>query len=336
VGSTTSDLRAKDRGDGANGDYMLEVRDLHTYFRTMDGVVKAVNGVSFSVAPGASVGIVGESGSGKSVTSLSVMRLIEPPGWIANGEMIFKGRDLVKVSEDQMQKIRGDDISMVFQEPMTALNPVYTVGEQVAEVVRVHRSVSRRGAMARAVELFKMVGIPAPERRVKEYPHNLSGGMRQRVMIAMALANEPDLLILDEPTTALDVTIQAQILELVKDLRRDFNTAVLLITHDIGVIAEMSEEVIVMYGGKVMERATVMQIIKDPKHPYTKGLLNSIPSIGMRNKRLNVIAGAVPNPLNMPSGCPFAPRCPNVMDVCATLPELKKLEDGREVFCWLY
>jgi oligopeptide/dipeptide ABC transporter ATP-binding protein len=315
---------------------LLSVRDLHTHFKTMDGVVKAVDGVSFDIGPGASVGIVGESGSGKSVTSLSVMRLIEPPGWIAGGHIFFRGRDLASMSEEEMRKIRGDDISMVFQEPMSALNPVYTVGDQVAEVVRVHRKVSRRAAMNKAVELFKMVGIPAAERRVSDYPHNLSGGMRQRVMIAMALANEPDLLILDEPTTALDVTIQAQILELVKALRNEVNTAVLLITHDIGVIAEMSEEVIVMYGGKVMERGSSLQIIKDPKHPYTKGLLASIPSLGMKGKRLNVIAGAVPNPLNMPSGCPFAPRCPYAMEVCVTMPEMKPLEDGREILCWLY
>lgn len=315
---------------------MLEVQDLHTHFRTMDGVVKAVDGVSFNIAPGASVGIVGESGSGKSVTSLSIMRLIEPPGWIAGGKILFRGKDLASLSEEEMRKVRGDDISMVFQEPMTALNPVYTVGDQVAEVLRVHRKMSRREAMNRTVELFKMVGIPAPDRRVNEYPHNLSGGMRQRVMIAMALANEPDLLILDEPTTALDVTIQAQILELVKTLRTEVNTAVLLITHDIGVIAEMSDEVIVMYGGKVMERASVLQLIQEPKHPYTKGLLASIPSLGMKNQRLNVIAGAVPNPLNMPPGCPFAPRCPYVMDVCNTMPELKTIEDGRQVFCWLY
>jgi oligopeptide/dipeptide ABC transporter ATP-binding protein len=315
---------------------MLEVQDLRTHFRTMDGVVKAVDGVSFSVAEGASVGIVGESGSGKSVTSLSIMRLIEPPGWIAGGKIVFRGRDLVGLSDEEMRKIRGDDISMVFQEPMSALNPVYTVGDQVAEVLRVHRDMSRKAAMGRTVELFKMVGIPAAERRVHEYPHNLSGGMRQRVMIAMALANEPDLLILDEPTTALDVTIQAQILELVKALRQEVNTAVLLITHDIGVIAEMSDEVIVMYGGKVMERASVLQLIKDPKHPYTKGLLASMPALGMKNQRLNVIAGAVPNPLNMPPGCPFAPRCPYAMEVCTTMPELKTIEDGRQVFCWLY
>jgi peptide/nickel transport system ATP-binding protein len=315
---------------------MLQVRDLHTHFRTMDGVVKAVDGVSFDIGPGASVGIVGESGSGKSVTSLSIMRLIEPPGWIAGGQILFKGRDLVELPDEDMRKVRGDDISMVFQEPMSALNPVYTVGDQVAEVLRVHRKMNRRTAMARTVDLFKMVGIPAPDRRVHEYPHNLSGGMRQRVMIAMALANEPDLLILDEPTTALDVTIQAQILELVKNLRQEVNTAVLLITHDIGVIAEMSDEVIVMYGGKVMERATANQLIKDPKHPYTKGLLASIPSVGMKGRRLNVIAGAVPNPLNMPPGCPFAPRCPYAMEVCTTMPELKTLDDGRQVFCWLY
>ncbi len=320
----------------AANDKMLEVQDLHTHFRTMDGVVKAVDGVSFSIDAGQSTGVVGESGSGKSVTSLSVMRLIDPPGWVASGHIYFRGKDLASLSEEEMRKIRGNEISMVFQEPMSALNPVYTVGDQVAEVVRVHRDVSRREATNRAIELFKKVGIPAAERRVHEYPHNLSGGMRQRVMIAMALANEPDLLILDEPTTALDVTIQAQILELVKDLRRDFNTAVLLITHDIGVVAEMADNVVVMYGGKVMERATVMQLIQDPKHPYSKGLLASIPSLGMKGQRLNVIAGAVPNPLNMPPGCPFAPRCPYVMDVCTTMPEYKTLEDGREVFCWLY
>lgn len=334
--SRTKPKRVVAAGPESLNGKMLEVRDLHTHFRTMDGIVRAVDGVTFEIAPGASVGIVGESGSGKSVTSLSIMRLIEPPGWIAGGQILFRGKDLATLSDGEMQKVRGDDISMVFQEPMTALNPVYTVGDQVAEVVRVHRNVSRKEAMKKAVDLFKMVGIPAAERRVNDYPHNLSGGMRQRVMIAMALANEPDLLILDEPTTALDVTIQAQILELVKDLRRDFNTAVLLITHDIGVIAEMSDEVIVMYGGKVMEHAKVDQLIKDPKHPYTKGLLASIPSLGMKNQRLNVIAGAVPNPLNMPPGCPFAPRCPYVMDVCMSLPELKTLEDGRQVFCWLY
>jgi oligopeptide/dipeptide ABC transporter ATP-binding protein len=302
----------------------------------MDGVVRAVNGISFTVNPGTSVGIVGESGSGKSVTSLSIMRLIEPPGWIAKGELLFRGRDLLTLSEREMQRIRGNDISMVFQEPMTALDPVYTVGHQVAEVLRVHRNISRKEASRRTVELFKTVGIPDAERRVNEYPHNLSGGMRQRVVIAMALANDPDLLILDEPTTALDVTIQAQILELVKKLHQEINTTVLLITHDFGVIAEMSDEVIVMYGGKVMEHGNVLQIIKDPKHPYTRGLLASIPSLGLKNQRLNVISGVVPNPLHMPPGCPFAPRCPHAMEVCSAMPTLKMLDDGRDVACWLY
>jgi peptide/nickel transport system ATP-binding protein len=315
---------------------ILQVRDLHTHFRTADGVVKAVDGVSFDVTAGASVGIVGESGSGKSVTSLSIMRLIEPPGYIVAGEILFKGDDLLHLSDDAVRRVRGDGITMVFQEPMSALNPVYTVGDQVAEVIRAHRDVSKRAALQRAFELFTLVGIPDPEQRVREYPHNMSGGMRQRVVIAMALANDPDLLILDEPTTALDVTIQAQILELVKTLRDEVNTGVLLITHDIGVIAEVSEEVIVMYGGKVMEHASVLQLINDPKHPYTKGLLASIPSLGMKHQRLNVIAGTVPNPLRMPPGCPFAPRCPSVMDICSTMPELTSLDDGRQVFCWLY
>jgi oligopeptide/dipeptide ABC transporter ATP-binding protein len=315
---------------------ILDVRDLYTQFRTLDGLVRAVDGVSFSIRAGASVGIVGESGSGKSVTSLSIMRLIEPPGRIARGQILFKGRDLTGLSADQMRKIRGEEISMVFQEPMTALNPVYTVGDQVAETLRVHSDISRKEARDRTIELFKLVGIPAPEQRIKDHPHNMSGGMRQRVMIAIALANKPDLLILDEPTTALDVTIQAQILELVKTLRDEVNTAILLITHDMGVIAEMSEEVIVMYGGKIMEQADVVHLIKDPKHPYTQGLLASIPSLGMKNQRLNVIAGSVPNPLSLPPGCPFAPRCPHVMDVCTTMPEARILEDGRRVFCWLY
>jgi peptide/nickel transport system ATP-binding protein/oligopeptide transport system ATP-binding protein len=315
---------------------ILEVRDLHTYFRTADGIVRAVDGVSFAITAGTSVGIVGESGSGKSVTSLSIMRLVELPGWIAGGEIVFQGKDLLTLSEREMQRIRGDDITMVFQEPMTALDPVYTVGHQVAEVLRLHRKLSRKAATRRAIELFKTVGIPDAERRIDEYPHNLSGGMRQRVVIAMALANEPDLLILDEPTTALDVTIQAQILELVKRLRQEFNTTVLLITHDIGVIAEVSDEVIVMYGGKIMEHGAALQIIQEPKHPYTQGLLASIPSVALKSERLTVIAGTVPNPLRMPPGCPFAPRCPHVMEVCGTMPELKTLEGGRDVACWLY
>ena len=317
-------------------DPLLDVRDLHTHFRTGVGVVRAVDGVSFGIAPGASLGIVGESGSGKTVTSLSIMRLIEPPGFVAGGHILFRGRDMVGLSEREIRAIRGREICLVFQDPMTALNPVYTVGRQVAEALRAHQDLGRAAAMERAVSLFRLVGIPAPERRVHDYPHQLSGGMRQRVTIAMALANEPELLILDEPTTALDVTIQAQILDLVRELRQRVNTAVLLITHDIGVVTELCEQVVVMYGGRIMERGTVAQVTADPKHPYTTGLLASIPTRGMRGRRLAAIGGAVPNPLRMPPGCPFQPRCARAMDVCATDPGLRDPGDGRRVACWLY
>ncbi|MGH2390318.1 MAG: ABC transporter ATP-binding protein [Chloroflexota bacterium] len=303
----------------------------------MDGIVKAVDGVDMAIAPGKTLGVVGESGCGKSVTSLSIMRLVDLPGWIAAGQILFEGRDLVKLSEEQMRHIRGNKISMIFQEPMTSLNPVFTVGNQVGEAIRVHRKVSKHDAEARVVELFRMVGIPSPERRVRDYPHNMSGGMRQRVMIAMALALQPSLLIADEPTTALDVTIQAQILELIKDLRIKVNSAVLLITHDIGVVAEMADEVIVMYTGKVVEQGDVVSVLKSPKHPYTVGLLNSIPSLGQKDQRLNVIPGTVPSPLNLPKGCTFAPRCPHVMGICHEQePELKTLENGVKAKCWLY
>jgi oligopeptide/dipeptide ABC transporter ATP-binding protein len=315
---------------------LLEVRDLRTYFRARRGIVKAVDGVSFEVAAGRSLGIVGESGSGKSVTALSILRLIEPPGWIAGGRIWFKGRDLASLSEREFRSVRGGTICLVFQDPMSALNPVYTVGSQVVEALRAHQEIGRQAAMDRAIALFRMVGIPAPERRVHEYPHKLSGGMRQRVTIAMALANEPQLLVLDEPTTALDVTIQAQILDLVKDLRRRVNTAVLLITHDIGVVREMCEDVVVMYGGRVMEAGTVAQVTDEPRHPYTVGLLSSMPARQKRGHRLDAIGGMVPNPLRMPPGCPFQPRCPRAMDVCATMPPPRDPGDGRRVACWLY
>jgi oligopeptide/dipeptide ABC transporter ATP-binding protein len=318
-----------------SGDVLLEVRDLQTHFKTRAGVVRAVDGVSFDVPAGASVGIVGESGSGKSVTSLSIMRLISSPGFIAGGQILFQGRDIAGLSERDFRPIRGRDLALVFQDPMSALNPVYPVGKQVAEALRAHQKLSRRAALERAVELFSMVGIPAPERRVHEYPHKLSGGMRQRVTIAMALANEPSLLILDEPTTALDATIQAQILDLIRDLRRRVNTAVLLISHDIGVVAEICEEVVVMYGGRVMERGSVEQVTKNPRHPYTIGLLNSIPSPEMKGRKLSTIGGTVPNPLRMPPGCPFQPRCPKAMDICSTKPELSDAGDGRQIACWL-
>ena len=315
---------------------LLEVRDLHTYFRTGRGLVRAVNGVSFGVPAGGSVGIVGESGSGKSVTSLSVMGLVDAPGYIAGGSIAFKGRELTKLPDKAMRDIRGRDIGFVFQDPMTALNPVYRVGKQVAEALRAHQKVDRRAAMERAVQMFRLVGIPAPEQRVHDYPNNLSGGMRQRVVIAMAMVNEPDLLILDEPTTALDATVQAQILDLIADVRARVNTSVLLITHDIGVVKQVCSEVIVMYGGKVMERGATARIVAEPRHPYTTGLLGSLPSPGMRGQRLKMIPGSVPSPLNMPPGCPFASRCDKVMDACAEPPPLKTLDDGRQIACWLY
>ena len=315
---------------------LLEVRGLQTYFRSRAGLVKAVDGVSFALEPGSSLGIVGESGSGKSVTSLSIMRLIDPPGFVAGGQILFKGRDIISFSEREFRALRGSDICLVFQDPMSALNPVYTVGTQVVEALQAHQSISRRAAMERAVELFRLVGIPAPEHRVQEYPHQLRGGMRQRVTIAMALANEPELLILDEPTTALDATIQAQILDLVKDLQRRVNAAVLLITHDIGVVREICEQVVVMYGGRVMECGTVSQVTDDPRHPYTIGLLSSIPSPQKRGRRLETIGGAMPNPLLMPPGCPFQPRCPRAMDVCTVMPASRDPGDGRSVACWLY
>jgi oligopeptide/dipeptide ABC transporter ATP-binding protein len=331
----TAGVRVEPETAGGRRNALLEVRNLQTHFRTRAGLVRAVDGVSFDVPAGASVGIVGESGSGKSVTSLSIMRLISPPGFHAGGQILFEGRDVAGLSEREFREIRGRDLALVFQDPMSALNPVYTVGKQVAEALRAHQKLTRRAAMDRAVELLSMVGIPAPERRVHEYPHKLSGGMRQRVMIAMALANEPSLLILDEPTTALDVTIQAQILDLVRDLRRRVNTSVLLISHDIGVVAEICEEVVVMYGGRVMERGSVDQVTKDPRHPYTVGLLNSIPTPQMKGRRLSTIGGTVPNPLRMPPGCPFQPRCPKAMDICSTKPELSGAGDGRELACWL-
>ncbi len=334
--TVTSDTGRKSYELNPNGT-LLDVIDLKTYFKSMDGTVKAVDGVDFSLKPGQTLGVVGESGCGKSVTSLSIMRLVDRPGYLAGGQMMFKGRDLAKISERQMRDVRGDEISMIFQEPMTSLNPVFTVGNQVREAITEHRKVSKSEAQARTIELFRMVGIPSPERRVKDYPHNMSGGMRQRVMIAMGLALQPDLLIADEPTTALDVTIQAQILELIRDMRTKNNAAVLLITHDIGVVAEMADDVVVMYTGKVVEHGTVRQVLKTPKHPYTVGLLNSIPSIGQKGDRLNVIPGTVPSPLNLPKGCPFAPRCPHAMAVCREEePPLKTLPDGNAARCWLY
>lgn len=311
---------------------VLQVRDLRTHFRTANGTVRAVDGVSFDIRAGSTLGIVGESGSGKSVTSLSIMRLIEAPGEIVGGEILFRGRDLVKMPENEVRQLRGQSLCLVFQDPMSALNPVYRVGDQVAEALLAHSGMGRQAARARAVELLRQVGIPDPERCAGDFPHRLSGGMRQRVTIAMAMANSPDLLILDEPTTALDVTIQAQILDLVKGLPE---ATVLLITHDIGVVREICDDVVVMYGGRVMERGTVAQVTEDPQHPYTRGLLQSIPHAGLRGQRLQAIRGSVPSPLKMPPGCPFSPRCTNAMEICRTSPELTQTGDGRSIACWL-
>ncbi len=316
---------------------LLEVKHLKTDFRLKNGVIHAVNDMSFGVDRGEILAIVGESGSGKSVTSLSIMGLLQEPGKVAGGEILFKGEDLLKKSSKELQKIRGDQISMIFQEPMTSLNPVYRVKDQIMESIMTHMKLSKKEALSRTVEMLKTVGIPSPEQRANDYPHQMSGGMRQRVMIAMALSCNPELLIADEPTTALDVTIQAQILELLYSLREKFNMAVLLITHDLGVVAEAADRVIVMYCGEIMEEADVKSLFQRPMHPYTLGLLHSIPRIDDESgERLYMIKGMVPNPLHMPRGCPFSDRCDRRMDRCTReMPELKPV-DGHKVRCFLY
>jgi peptide/nickel transport system ATP-binding protein len=297
---------------------LLDVRNLKTYFHVLDGVVPAVDGVSFSLERGKTIGIVGESGSGKSVTALTVMRLLDiPPAEIADGEIWFDGKEILSIPIEEMRKLRGNDIAMIFQEPLTSLNPVFTIGDQIAEQVERHKKVSKKAAWDRAIESLELVGIPSPERRVKQYPHEMSGGMRQRVMIAMALSCEPKLLIADEPTTALDVTIQAQILELLKTIQDRTDSALMLITHDLGVVAEMVDHVCVMYAGQVVEQGKVDEVLIDPRAPYTMGLLESIPSVEKRGGRLSAIKGTVPNPFNMPPGCRFQPRCPYAWDLCA-------------------
>lgn len=317
---------------------LLEVKNLKTYFYTEDGVVPAVDGVDFELKPGQTLGIVGESGCGKSVTSISILRLVpNPPGRIVEGEILFEDKDLVQATEREMQNIRGNDIAMIFQEPMTSLNPVFTIGKQIIEAIMLHQKLDKKAARERCIEMLKLVGIPRAEQAIDEYPHQFSGGMRQRAMIAMALSCNPKLLIADEPTTALDVTIQAQIIELMKELKDKLNTAIILITHDLGVVAEMCEHVIVMYAGKVVEEADVMDLFTDPKHPYTVGLMRSKPSLDDNHERLEVIPGAVPNPLDMPEGCTFHPRCPHAMDICKEkAPHLIQNEKGRKVRCWLY
>lgn len=321
------------------GQHLLEVDDLKMYFHTEDGVVRAVDGVSYTLDRGETLGVVGESGSGKSVTAMTIMGLISmPPGKIEGGDVRYRGRSILEMTEEEMQHIRGNDIAMIFQDPMTSLNPVYKIGKQVGEGLRLHRGYSKQEALKRATELLDLVGIPEPEKRVNEYPHQFSGGMRQRVMIAMALACRPKLLIADEPTTALDVTIQAQILKLMNDLKKEKGTSILFITHDLGVINEMADDVAVMYCGQVVEKAPVRSIFGDNSylHPYTEGLLYSIPRLDTPTGiRLEAIPGAVPHPLDLPKGCKFAPRCKYATDKCREMePELNEVEPGHMVRCF--
>lgn len=322
--------------------HLLDVENLQTYFYTFEGVAKAVDDVSFHVNKGEVLGIVGESGCGKSVTAQSIMRLIPvPPGKIEQGKILFNNIDIVDLSMEQMRSIRGSRISMIFQEPMTSLNPVYTIGNQISEMFILHEKLSKKKSLERSIEMLQKVQIPAPEKRVHEYPHQLSGGMRQRAMIAMALSCNPEILIADEPTTALDVTIQAQILDLMIQLKEDYETAVIMITHDLGVIAEIAERVIVMYAGKIVEEGRTEAIFEHTKHPYTQGLLKSIPKLGERahhgRHRLQEIKGIVPSLYDLRVGCSFAPRCPQVMDQCREkIPELIDTGESHYVRCWLF
>jgi oligopeptide/dipeptide ABC transporter ATP-binding protein len=324
-----------------NYDVLLDIRDLRTHFFTQDGVVKAVDGVSFHVNKGEVVGLVGESGCGKSVTSFSILRLVGYPGKIVSGEILFEGRDILKMTNQEITTLRGDRISMIFQQPTSCLNPVFDAGFQLGEVGEIHQGLTRKASRELAVKLLRMVGIPDPERRINSYPHELSGGMAQRVMIAMALANSPDLLIADEPTTALDVTIQAQILDLMRNLHENMNTSIILITHDLGVVAEMAQRVATMYAGQIVEEAKTRMLFKEPKHPYTIGLIGSIPVLGVVKDELDVIPGNVPNLINLPPGCRFAPRCrarvEHHLDICLhEEPKLLSVAPNHTVRCWLY
>ena len=318
---------------------LLKVNNLHTYFRTEHGLIPSVNGVSFEVKEGETLAIVGESGSGKSVTSLSIMGLIEPPGKVEKGEILFQDKDLTKASNKEYRELRGNDIAMVFQEPLSSLNPLFTIGNQISESIKLHQGVDKKEAKKRSIDMLNHVGIPRADKVYDSFPHTLSGGMRQRVMIAIALSCQPKLLIADEPTTALDVTIQAQILKLMKDLAKEEDTAILLITHDLGVVAEMADKVVVMYAGQVVEYTDVFTLFSNPKHPYTKGLLDSTPKFFDSDEKLESIKGTVPTPDAMPKGCKFHPRCPFAMDICiAQEPALDKMEGPveQEVRCWLY
>ncbi len=315
---------------------LLDVRNLKTRFFTQEGTVYAVNGISYTLDEGQTLGIVGESGCGKSVGVLSVMRLIpNPPGKITDGEVLYKGRDLLKLSDEQMRQVRGRELAMIFQDPMTSLNPVLTIGRQISEALQLHMGMDKRQARQRTVELLEMVGIPGAAARVDDYPHQFSGGMRQRVMIAMGLSCAPQVLIADEPTTALDVTIQAQITDLVKRLRDELGMAIIWITHDLGIVAGLAENVIVMYAGFIIERAAVKELYGNPSHPYTLGLLGSLPRIDQESQRLTNIEGAPPDLLVEPIGCPFQPRCPFRIEQCAVNPPLESILPGHEIACWV-
>jgi oligopeptide/dipeptide ABC transporter ATP-binding protein len=345
--STTTPVAGSDAASvpafkrGKPGDMLLDVKGLRTSFKLNEGTVRAVTGVDFSVRRGEILGLVGESGCGKSVTSLSIMRLIAKPGVIEGGEVIFDGEDLLKKTDAQMRDIRGNRISMIFQQPTSSLNPVMTVGKQIGEVLETHRGLKPKPARERALEMMRMVGIPDPKRRLSAYPHEMSGGMAQRVMIAMALACEPELLIADEPTTALDVTIQAQILDLMRRLQKETGTAIILITHDLGVVAEMCDRVAVLYAGEIIEQTDTRTLFQHPLHPYTKGLIGSVPTLGQPKDSLSTIPGTVPNLINLPHGCRFAPRCGarvefNVTPATDTHPELRRVQGDHAVRCWLY
>jgi len=325
----------------SESDKLLEIRDLRTSFYTHDGVVKAVDGVNFYIKRGEVLGLVGESGCGKSVTSFSVLRLVGQPGKIDGGKILFEGRNLLELSTSEMTKIRGDRIAMIFQQPQSSLNPVFRVGDQLAEVLQIHQGMTKKQGWARAIELLEQVGIPDPQRRVNAYPHELSGGMAQRVMIAMALASRPALLIADEPTTALDVTIQAQILDLMRQLQKEYQAAIILITHDLGVVAEMANRIAVMYAGQIVEEAVTDELFSNPKHPYTQGLIGSIPVLGEIKDELDVIPGTVPNLIDLPAGCRFAPRCrarvAHNLEICTqTMPDLIPVGVQHTARCWLY
>ncbi len=327
---------ANTNGSNANQKPLLEVKGLRTYFYTEDGVVQAINGVDFSIMPGQVMGLVGESGSGKSVTSLSIMRLLPASGKIVEGEIWFGSEDLTKLGEKRLLEIRGNEISMIFQQPTSCLNPVFRIGNQIAEAILTHANISKEEANRQAIEMLRIVGIPDPEKRAKSYPHEISGGQAQRVMIAMALATRPKLLIADEPTTALDVTIQAQILDLMRNLRAETGTSILLITHDMGVIAEMCDKVAVMYAGQIVEYTDVFSLFDEQLHPYAEGLLAAIPVLGVVQQHLAVIPGSVPNLIDLPPGCKFAPRCPYVRDLCTQRePRLVETKPGHQVRCFM-